>query len=196
MQPKWMTQIGTRQARSARKRTHDTPERLCGGRFSRKSPWDFALCAAAPLGQTGEGGDWMPVRVLDFDSLNPPSRFTMGGNASSDLLKDLDENQSAWTSGQGGVTSALWSEDPRQASLRARCFAPLPTRPVMEWTLYFKNAGQSDTRFRERPFRSTFRSRYRQRGPDHPLLKRVARRWDTYALSERKRRTSWRTSRL
>ena len=99
-----------------------------------------SLCAAGP----SAGADWMRSS-LDFDSPNPPFSFYYGRHASSELLKTWSKSASLQHL-DGGVDERTveWKDSQTGLDVRAvlRAFAD---SPVLEWTLYFRNAGQSDT---------------------------------------------------
>jgi alpha-galactosidase len=89
-------------------------------------------------------GSWMQ-KDLALDSATPPFSFLYGRHSSADLLKTwtrtddakrldggVDERTLRWNDSQTGL----------QVSAVMRRFAD---SPVIEWTIYFKDAGASDT---------------------------------------------------
>jgi alpha-galactosidase len=109
--------------------------------FSAASLYSIAPQAA---GQPTAGANWMQSS-LSLDGPNPPFSFYYGRRSSSELLKSWTKSSSVKHL-DGGVDerTLAWSDTLSGLEVRAvlRTFA---SSPVVEWTLYFRNAGQSDT---------------------------------------------------
>jgi alpha-galactosidase len=85
----------------------------------------------------GDGEKLLPAR--------PPFSFVYDGKPSAELLKSWKLNQSTKKLDENRTERTLVYSDP-QTGLELRCVAvEYGDFPTVEWTLYFKNAGDKDT---------------------------------------------------
>jgi alpha-galactosidase len=79
------------------------------------------------------------------DASNPPFSFKYGERTSADFLKDCATEDASEELDECRTRRTLTYTDPH-TGLQVRCVAvEYDDFPVVEWTLYFKNTGTSDT---------------------------------------------------
>ena len=93
---------------------------------------------------TPQGGQWLQEHLL-MPSSQPPFSFVYGRQPSEALLKGwVRQTQTRQINGTRTEHTVLWT-DPK-SGLQVRMAAlEYANSPVVEWTLYFKNNGQSDS---------------------------------------------------
>lgn len=88
--------------------------------------------------------DWVASH-LSGDTTQLPFSFRLGGASTSETLKRFDQQNKTETNEGSKVLRELSFSDP-ESGLQVRCVAiEYLDCPVVEWTLYFKNCGSSDT---------------------------------------------------
>jgi len=98
----------------------------------------------ADEGARAEKERWVAARFGRADA-NVPFSFLYNGQPSSKLLKDWKAQHSSRPLDENRTEYVVTHSDP-QTGLVVRCMAvEYKDFPTVEWTLYFKNAGTSDT---------------------------------------------------
>jgi alpha-galactosidase len=95
--------------------------------------------------ELSESRKWVAARFEEGKSVEPFFSFTCGGTPSAELLKTWKLERSSRKLDDKRTERALAYNDPK-TGLVVRCLAiEYADFPVIEWTVYLKNAGDKDT---------------------------------------------------
>ncbi|MCL5103615.1 MAG: alpha-galactosidase [Armatimonadetes bacterium] len=105
----------------------------------------LAALAAKANGASADAGKWFGTRFGAVQTALPPFSFIYGDKPSSDLLKSWKVTKTDKKLDSARTQRTITYTDP-STGLVVRCVAvAYKDFPTVEWTLYFKNTGKSDS---------------------------------------------------